>query len=360
MPFLHVVSNFKHVGSIVSHDGTMMADANLRVQSATRAYAPLAHKFFGSSMIDTHMKLSFGSALVESRLFNNVHLWSVMHVPALKRLNAMYMRMLRKIADCSKFDASCVSDIAVRVKLEAPSLESIFRTKRLMYASRLARLGPKSLKAMLSSVCNGKRMPWSVLLSRDLDVMYAALPVKFSVMPPPSANPSAWLAIMTDHPAEWKALVKLLKFHESAVDSEATAFAPSASLQSHLCTICSAPYPVFASRKGLCQHMRVAHGIRNHYRTFVDDSGKCPVCRTCLHTRLRVLAHLSDPRRNTTCRDAIDAGQVRALPSDRVAQLDALDTARRTAARRDGHTHCLATRSAVRSNGKQCGRPAKL
>ena len=60
---------------MVSHDGTMMADANWRVHRTSCAYAPLAHKLFGSRVVDTDVKLSSVSALVESRLFYNVNLW---------------------------------------------------------------------------------------------------------------------------------------------------------------------------------------------------------------------------------------------------------------------------------------------
>ena len=96
--------------------------------------------------------------------------------------------------------------------------------------------------------------------------MYAALPNKLGDMPPPSTNPEAWLALMAKRPVEWKALVSLIKFHDSAVDTKAKTYTLPVSLHAHTCTLCVAPFPMFPTKKGLCQHMRVVHGIRNHYK----------------------------------------------------------------------------------------------
>ena len=136
---------------MVSHDSTDHADAMHRVQLAMNAYAPLADRLFGSPQVACDMKLAFSSLLVESRLFYNVHLWSTMQVSALKKLNGVYMRVLRKIADRCRFDASAISDVSVRVQLCALSIDCIFRTRRLLYAARLARNGHTSLKGLLDS-----------------------------------------------------------------------------------------------------------------------------------------------------------------------------------------------------------------
>ena len=72
---------------------------------------------------------------------------------------------------------------------------------------------------------------------------------------------------------------------------------------------------------------------------YVDGSGKCPDCQTNLHTCLRVIAHLSDPRRNLPCRNALAGGTFEPLPEEHVATLDAKDRIERRAARRAGRTH---------------------
>ena len=43
--FLHVVTRYKHLGSVVSMDGNDCHDAKLRASSAMSAYCPLAPRF---------------------------------------------------------------------------------------------------------------------------------------------------------------------------------------------------------------------------------------------------------------------------------------------------------------------------
>ncbi len=79
----------------------------------------------------------------------------------------------------------------------------------------------------------------------------------------------------------------------------------------------------------------------------------CPVCKTNFHTRLRVLAHLSDKRR-TSCSSALVAGAHPRLASEEVLRLNQIAEAWRNA-RRDGHTHAIAVMSAVTEAGKRIG-----
>eukprot|EP00973_Karenia_brevis_P023797 3280676-Karenia_brevis.AAC.1 len=123
-----------------------MLDANHRSQLALNAYGPLIGKVFGSRALSQELQIDYSNALAFSRLFYNVHLWSVMQPAAVKRLNTTYMRVLRRIASSCRYNADAESDFNVRKRLQMPSIDCIFRTKRLLYASRLARAGPMSLK----------------------------------------------------------------------------------------------------------------------------------------------------------------------------------------------------------------------
>jgi hypothetical protein len=145
---------------------------------------------------------------------------------------------------------------------------------------------------------------------------------------------------------------------ESTYDSMPLEGVPPPGVLSFTCHLCSVSTLTFATSKVLASHQRAAHGVRNMYRKYVDHSGVCPVCHTMLYTRLRVIAHLSDKRRNLNCRAAILEGRVKELSSDAVSRLDALDTAQRREAQRAGKSHPVAVRCAVRASGKKCGRPA--
>ena len=114
----------------------------------------------------------------------------------------------------------------------------------------------------------------------------------------------------------------------------------------------TASHAVYPAEQG----QRSTHGVRNMYRMYVDHTGVCPVCHTNLHTRLRVIAHLSDTRRNLSCRTAIHAGRVQELSSDAVSRLDALDTVQRREAQRQGLSGPRATMPARRKDGTVIGK----
>ena len=106
-------------------------------------------------------------------------------------------------------------------------------------------------------------------------------------------------------------------------------------------------------------HMRTKHNVRPDMRYYVDGSGRCPVCLTVLHTRLRVLRHLWDKRRNIACRKAIVDGAIARLETEEVEALDDLDKAERKAAKATGHTRPIARGAARKHSGKLTGRAAQ-
>ena len=98
----------------------------------------------------------------------------------------------------------------------------------------------------------------------------------------------------------------------------------------------------FKSAKALAQHSRVKHHERCSMNRFVSSS-KCLVCARSFADRLRVIAHLSDPRQRgktykRTCREVVLAGGVLELPRDLVVQLDQEARVQRRSARKAGHT----------------------
>ena len=245
-----------------------------------------------------------------------------------------------------------MSDASVRVQLCAPSIDCIFRTRRLLYAARLARNGPTSLKALLDSKVKENTMPWMRLLHADLAALYEFLSHKFETLTHPSSHSQPWLDLMIHCPLGWKSLVKLFVHNHSCFDRDPTLSVIPFAPQPHLCTLCIPRHVAFPTAKALAQHMRIVHG------EFIDASGVCPVCGTNLHTRLRVIAHLSDPRRNIKGRQALCSGLFPRLPLSTLSVLDVIDMKERRQARKAGRTHVVAVQPAHRANGRICGRPA--
>ena len=72
----------------------------------------------------------------------------------------------------------------------------------------------------------------------------------------------------------------------------------------------------------------------------------CPVCKSNLFTRLRVIAHLSDKRYAKACREAVASGQIPRLAEEEVFRFDDLDKLARRQAFRAEHSRVPAARPA--------------
>ena len=116
---------------------------------------------------------------------------------------------------------------------------------------------------------------------------------------------------------------------------------------------CDACGESFASQKSLLLHQQSVHGRRSQMRLFADADGICPVCGVHLHTRLRLLKHLSDKRR-PKCRSLV-AYMVPPLPLDRVELLDREDRLARAASRGVGLNYVASSSQALRADGKMTG-----
>ena len=136
---LRIVHEYVHLGSILQADCNQTADVKRRLSKACAAYAPLASKVYGSWKYSVRLRLSLAASLVFSRLLYNVHVWTTWTIAAYRRLNGFYMRVLRCIAGCRRFDSTCrLNDMAVRGLLEQPSLQCLIAKARLNLFSTIA------------------------------------------------------------------------------------------------------------------------------------------------------------------------------------------------------------------------------
>ena len=85
------------------------------------------------------------------------------------QMNAVYMRVLRRIAGCSRFDASCeVNDLQVRELLRQPSIDCDLAKSWLRCFSRIVWNRHKTLWVILRVCVQGKKLPWVNTLVNDL------------------------------------------------------------------------------------------------------------------------------------------------------------------------------------------------
>ena len=348
---LHIVPSYDHLGGTICTNWSVLPEAAKRASSALAAYAPIAGKVIGADFISVHLRLCLMCSLDISRLLYDIHTLT-MSVAGLRKLNGPYMRTLRAIAGRRRFAVTDNStDLEVRRVVGQPSVDSLVLQRRLAYYPRLAQRRPDALVALLQSSCAESRISWVNQVARDLDFVYEH--VRSLELPAPHLDPGAWLAVMLHEGPQWRLAVEECSYVHSVLDAVVDSECPEACV-AHMCALCGDPRPAFASPKVLASHQRCAHGVRNPMRAFADADGRCPVCAPLFHSRLRLLAHLSDTRR-PKCRNILLAGSIQPLPKRRIDELDVADKLARRAAQREGRSHPFAARSALTSDGQCIG-----
>ena len=102
--------------------------------------------------------------------------------------------------------------------------------------------------------------------------------------------------------------------------------------------------------------MRAKHKKRAPQRAFAQESGTCQVCGSCFNTRLRLLAHLSDARRDMCWQVIVSRpDKFVQLTQDELTHLDNVDRVLRREAWRTGHTHPIASAPARTAAGALVG-----
>ena len=96
------------------------------------AYAPLATNVFGNDPIPIALHISLAKPLVWSRLFYNVAVWTL-NPQALTKLNMPYMRVIRRLANATRFEAGAETDYEVRCRTHFPAIECHILRMRLHY-----------------------------------------------------------------------------------------------------------------------------------------------------------------------------------------------------------------------------------
>ena len=121
---LRVVQEYKHLGTVIDTELSFYAETSSRVKAAMSAYAQRAIRVFSAKSLSTNLRINLFFSLVVSRLIYGVSSWPSLSVSNLTRLNAVYMRGLRRIADAKWSDK--VTNLQVRTLLKVPSLETLF------------------------------------------------------------------------------------------------------------------------------------------------------------------------------------------------------------------------------------------
>ena len=364
--FLRVVHEYKHLGSVLADDGNSAVDVTNRIRASISSYVPLATKVFGNTHICRHVRINLATSLVFSRLLYNMECWTKWTNLMYSRINAVYMRVLRRIAGMCRYNASCgANNSAVRRQLSAPSLKCIIVRRRLSLLRSVLIEGSPSLHSMLASVSDGSdscKLPWVAQICADMRELQAFHAPKLVELGDPELYSDRWFEMIVSYGSWWKELVakfSVCDCSEDAISSTRTRTHFDARntqvSHAHVCDICQRKglHVWFNTAKALGMHARAAHGVRNSLRVYLDASGQCPVCRVNFGSRTRCLVHISERRcrgkSQSTCRSVLESGRFQPLPQNIVTKLDDDDRLKRRHAASLGHSQPRAVVTAKRS-----------
>ena len=100
------------------------------------------------------------------------------------------MQVVRRIAGCPRY-RPCESDEALRVRVAAPSLQSILVRSRLRYLGRLVLRTPGTSLALIGSRPGGCKLPWVRLVEDDMAIAQRQV-ARLACLPPPHIGAMEW------------------------------------------------------------------------------------------------------------------------------------------------------------------------
>ena len=261
---LRVVESYKHLGSAVDPDNRVIQDAALRTRKAMAAYAPLAVCLFGARAVSRRLRLNFAGSLVFSRLLYNVAAWPVVPLSAYQMINAVYMRVLRRIAGRMRFSSGeHGTDSVVRAALGMPSLSVLVARWRLRLLASTLRCNLKPASALLATRVPGTphgKLPWVELLIADMRALQRGARGKLDELGCPVECAAAWHSFVLRFPGAWRDLVRAHHATTTEADTNLlrrTACGPcvAGGLRPWACQRCAGV--AFFDRKGAaCTHAR--------------------------------------------------------------------------------------------------------
>ena len=299
---LHAVHAYKHLGATLQSNLSNMKFVMDRSSAGMSKYIPLAGKVFGADYLDATCKHSFARSLVDSAMLYMCQA-KVLRTRELRKINASYMRVVRKIHGCSRFDSTAESDLEVREKHCIPSIDCLLLRKRLAYFSRIARSDCTLLKVLLSlrfddsemiyravgykSNCESRHVyrtgfisAWVKLVVDDLVLAYKQFPCLLyeRSLPTPSADTlHVWWkqAAESEKQECWSALCQQVFFTHSVCDRGQ---APAEVVGTHVCEVCTQR---FESSKALAAHCRAKHKVRSDAVRWAGADLTCGCCKVC-------------------------------------------------------------------------------
>ena len=136
--FVKQKESMKYLGSILAADGGISSERGARLGAARADYDKLA-RIWSHASISRHRKLQIFEACVISKLLYCIHV-ACLNVAELRKLDAFYVRCLRRIAGIQPSYYSRVSNQTVLETMKRKPLSTALERRQLLYIRHLAQL----------------------------------------------------------------------------------------------------------------------------------------------------------------------------------------------------------------------------
>ena len=325
---LRVVDAYKHLGGIVTSNGSQSRELQARVKAMNSSVAALNRPVMSRHEIHVEDKILLCSTLADTRLFLYAGTWTSLSSAQQRTLHSARVQILRRATNMQRR-----SDIDNATDREVLAIDVQVAMLRLLFFGRLVRWGTAPLFAVLQAG-DGHLSSWTTAVRRDL--AWLRKPETsgdfYDFSDPVDGDCSDWVEFAREKPTQWKTLVKRA-MKRSILSPEA--FPVSGFLvQPAEILECAECGKNCRGMGGLRAHQFRVHGRRCESRLFALGS-VCRWCMTDFRTRPRLIVHF---RKCPACVEGMQAYGMSTLGPEEMEELDIADRALAASMKRQGRS----------------------
>ena len=293
-----VVPSYKHLGSVLTYNGSMLPEIRGRVARAKAAFGEGRKKIFACPCIALHKRVQLCKLHVFSALLAGAGAWPSLCQGSWVLLERCVTTMCRQMLRISATADQHWTRVDILVACDFSSVEDLLAAERLRFLSQLVHSGPDAAWALLQHCPDSA----NVLLQAGEWLLRAVS----ATCPYPAFVPhwEEWKALILRRPKLWKGLIRRSLDAWALIDRLArrhwVAIADPVDEvpDSHACLLCKC---AFSCAQTWASHAVLKHGYRApHFRAAVGNR-----CRACGTIFANVRRHRTHLQVSAACRQSV-------------------------------------------------------
>ena len=316
---LDLVAVYKHLGSIVMHDGSLLPEIRHRLAAGRSAMKEGKQRLFACRAIPLVKRAAIFRSHVLAAITPGMGMWPLLNHQEWQSLSGGLISLYRQLLCLRSEGGFHCSEAQIISRVGLPAPRCLLHIERLRFLGQLVRYGPDAAWALLCHYVDFKEAllqaaAWlldAVGSTCELDDIVTGWPT--------------WVSLMRDSPGRWKALLKradawhMLRLDQlSAMETFARDVWPAKDVRAptpldsceHACLKCGI---AFVTRQQWGAHAHRMHGY--HSRAHVVASGRqCQACGLLVANAAKLRTHL---RLSLVCVQRIESMRVNGeLPAE--------------------------------------------